>query len=180
MKQCQATEDAGALQCALYDGHERGSSGGDGHSWASKVETWEGALERVTALCDEIATQRHRKYGPENVKATGEIGLWVRIMDKMARISRAMTTGEYEFPDEKFEDAMMDVVNYGRFWLMYRADQWELPALCLDERPPDASLESESDMAEQDTCPTCRGASVHSLGSVMGETCRDSWHVGNL
>lgn len=129
MQQCQATEDGGALQCAL-DAHE-----GDKHSWASSVRSWEAALERVTAICDEIAATRHRKYGPENIKATGEMGLWVRITDKVARISQSMTTGKFEFDDEKFEDAIIDIVNYARFWLMWRAGQWELPAKCLDQEP---------------------------------------------
>ena len=132
MQQCQATEDGGALQCAL-EKHDD-----DRHSWASAVTTWERALERVTVICDEVATNRHRKYGPENIKATGETGLWVRITDKLARISRAMTTGEMDYDDEKFEDAIIDIINYARFWLMWRAGQWELPAQCLDEEPRDA------------------------------------------
>ncbi len=129
MQQCQATEDSGALQCFLTE-HED-----DKHSWSEAVTTWEAALRRATAICDDLAISRHRKYGPENIKATGETGLWVRISDKLARISRAMTTGEFEFPDEKFEDAIIDLVNYGRFWLMWRAEQWDLPALVLDEKP---------------------------------------------
>ncbi len=150
MQQCQATEDAGSLQCALESGHKFEGLNDGGHSWAEAVTTWEGALRRVTAICDEIATTRHRKYGPENIKATGETGLWVRMSDKLARISRAMTTGEFEFPDDKFEDALIDLVNYGRFWLMWRANQWDLPALVLDEEPLDAPFQDTPAMSESD------------------------------
>ncbi len=129
MLQCQATEDGGGLQCALaVHDDER-------HSWAAPVLSWEAALDRVTNICDDIAKLRHTKYGPDNIKATGETGLWVRMSDKLARISRAMTTGQFEFPDEKFEDAIIDIVNYGRFWLMWRAKQWELPSKSLGEEP---------------------------------------------
>ncbi len=162
MQQCQATEDNGALQCALYDGHKSAGLNDGGHSWASRVDTWEAALERVTTLCTRIATQRHRKYGPENIKATGEVGLWVRMTDKLARISRAMTTGEMDFEDEKFEDAIVDIVNYGRFWLMWRAGQWELPAQCLDEEPG---------------CPTC-GVAIR--GGRTPDGCQDAWHLGAI
>ena len=180
MLQCQATEDAGALQCALYDGHKD-----DGHSWASRVTTWEAALERVTVLCDEVATNRHSKYGPDNIKATGEIGLWVRILDKLARISRSMQTGEMDYDDEKFEDAIIDLVNYGRFWLMWRAGQWELPAKCLDEEPNDAPLSftgeggkrwaAKSPYDVESGCPSC-GVTLPTTQITNG--CQDTWHHG--
>lgn len=176
MLQCQATEDAGALQCALHE-HE-----GDKHSWTETVTTWEAALRRATAICDEIAIKRHRKYGPENIKATGETGLWVRMSDKLARISRAMTTGEFEFPDDKFEDAIIDLVNYGRFWLMWRAHQWELPALVLDEEPlaeppseSDRRWASKTPARGVDACPSC-GATTRGTKFTV---CKDAWHLGS-
>ncbi len=199
MLQCQATEDGGALQCAL-DVHED-----DTHLWASRVNSWESALERVTVMCDDIAKIRHAKYGPENIKATGETGLWVRISDKLARISRAMTTGQFEFPDEKFEDAIIDIINYARFWLMWRAGQWELPSKSLGEEPLDLRTDDQKPLpdfkkrtgvqvtaTEPDgrttvsdgrglhdpnptvtACPSCWSTA---RGTNPRRVCRDKWH----
>lgn len=41
-----------------------------------------------------------------------EVGMMVRIVDKMSRLSSFMESGKLEVANESFEDTIVDVINY--------------------------------------------------------------------
>ena len=98
-------------------------------------KTWEDGLRRVMDELFKLMVERHRKYGPENINASGILGLLVRSMDKMARIKEGMKDVtitdadiERDYPDEAFDDAWMDLSCYtGPIYMMLMRGWWDLP-----------------------------------------------------
>lgn len=72
---------------------------------------------------DEIGTmmlERHRKYGPGNIAAEGELGLRVRLGDKFARLK----AGSDNFDDETVENTLDDIIGYALIWKLWVRKQW--------------------------------------------------------
>lgn len=93
--------------------------------------TWEQGLDAVLAHMRAIMVERHRKYGPENIRQYGVFGCLVRASDKLTRLSHDAT----DFPDESVDDTHTDLGNYGSVIpLMLRWGYWDLPAECLGGR----------------------------------------------
>jgi len=85
--------------------------------------TFESVCHQLDVVANAVMVDRQRKYGPENIRVSGEIGLLVRIRDKLARLEHS----EEDFDDESFEDALIDVRNYATIWVLLRRGQWGLP-----------------------------------------------------
>ena len=100
-----------------------------------KPQNWEDALDIIFAEMKAMMVDRHKKYGPGNINATKVLGLYVRLMDKMARIGEVMAKATVEggvegvdYDDESFDDAWMDASNYaGPIYLMLKRGWWDLP-----------------------------------------------------
>ena len=67
-----------------------------------------------------IMAERHRKYGPGNIAASGVAGLIVRIRDKLARIEH---TKEH-YVDENYFDSWIDLSNYADIAVLYEQGSW--------------------------------------------------------
>lgn len=57
----------------------------------------------------ELFKAKNEEYGPDNIAAMGLVGLYVRISDKIARLSR-IAGKEAQF--ESYEDNVIDLFNY--------------------------------------------------------------------
>jgi len=91
------------------------------------VNDWESALEFIQEDVRAIVTDRHRKYGPGNVREYGELGLIIRCRDKLARLQHHVDTGTGDMPDESVEDAWADLAGLALIGLMFLRGWWELP-----------------------------------------------------
>lgn len=79
-----------------------------------------------------LAVSKHKDYSPFNILATGEIGVVVRLADKIIRLANLygldMKTGELNPPKEpnheSIEDNLQDIRNYGRILEILRRGLW--------------------------------------------------------
>ncbi len=79
-----------------------------------------------------LAISKHKDYSPFNIQATGEIGVVVRLADKIIRLANLygldMKTGELHPPaepnHESIEDNLRDIRNYGRILEILRRGLW--------------------------------------------------------
>jgi len=113
-------------------------------------KTFEEALGIVLAEMRGVLLDRHRKYGPKNITATGIMGLFVRCEDKLARIENTLkdktlsdiTNIDADYADESFDDAWLDMANYsGPIYLMLRRGWWTLPLISEVHHEGSASLD---------------------------------------
>ncbi len=86
-------------------------------------ETWDDALARVMNRVYRVLADRQTKYGYDNINAYGELGLKVRLGDKLARLRNS----DVDHPDESVDDTWTDVVGYSAIALMVRLGWWNLP-----------------------------------------------------
>lgn len=85
---------------------------------ASHLEPWlTEALEEVKAIMHE----RGAKYGPGNIAEFGELGVLVRLSDKLARLRHSSGT---DFADESSRDAWLDIIGYGLIGLAWADGNW--------------------------------------------------------
>lgn len=62
-------------------------------------------------------------YGPENISNFGDIGVLVRLNDKIERLKNLMFNGNTAV-NESIEDTWIDIGNYGLIGLMCKQDLW--------------------------------------------------------
>ena len=81
-------------------------------------------LEGLGAVLEEVAEvmyERGSKYGPGNIAQFGELGVLVRLSDKLARLQHSAGR---DFADESHADAWIDVIGYGLIGLLWSRGQW--------------------------------------------------------
>lgn len=79
--------------------------------------------EWLEAALDEVADvmrERGAKYGPGNIAEFGDLGVLVRLSDKLARLRNTRE----DFADESNRDAWMDVIGYGLIGLAWADGNW--------------------------------------------------------
>lgn len=81
---------------------------------------FEVALDEALGEVRELMISRHAKYGPGNIAEFGELGLLVRLSDKLARLRNNMD----DFSDESVDDAVMDCLGYSVIWMIWRRGKW--------------------------------------------------------
>ena len=114
--------------------------------------TFEEALDMILQEMREVMIERQKKYGPDNIKRLGVLGVLDRAQhDKMARLRRYYEREELrrrcleagmpeqvvdqylpsyasDYSDESLDDAHLDAANYvGVIALMLRRGWWGLP-----------------------------------------------------
>lgn len=79
--------------------------------------------ERLFAKCAEIMAAKNHDYAGDgdelaNFRMCGQFGIpieqgiFVRLLDKVARIGNFLKQGELKVTDEKLEDTICDLINY--------------------------------------------------------------------
>lgn len=77
-------------------------------------------LEELLEEVKEVMYSRGRKYGPGNIAEFGELGVLVRLSDKLSRLR--YTTEQ--FGDETSRDSWLDMVGYGLIGLLWCDGKW--------------------------------------------------------
>ena len=106
--------------------------------------TFESALR---SLYDErlaVMRDRQNKYGPDNINATGLLGIAVRMRDKWERLWRyASKLDRQSYADESLRDTLIDLGNYADIALMLIDGTWGLPMEASIEQDYEASKAKE-------------------------------------
>jgi hypothetical protein len=97
----------------------------------------------------KLCMSRHKRYGSKNIDQAGIVGILVRMVDKLARLRQFIADGKITLdtpPDEarrifrdlcggtdveenKFEDDLLDVVNYAIIARVWLEGRWGTDAL---------------------------------------------------
>lgn len=75
----------------------------------------------------DLLARKQRDYGPGNILAFGEIGLMVRMSDKVARLQNLLAREDSTGVAEPTEDAWLDLVGYAVIARMLANDTFLLP-----------------------------------------------------
>lgn len=91
------------------------------------VQTFEEAIDSVFAELRQILLSKRRDYGSGNIEAFGELGVLIRVADKVARLKNLLYDNPGQPENESLEDSWKDLANYGVLALMWRRDILQLP-----------------------------------------------------
>ena len=84
--------------------------------------------DNITKELKAIYVAKNNDYG-DSVKDTyskfGDVSFMVRITDKINRATTLMKKNNRQVQDEKLEDTIKDMINYGILWLMEREENIE-------------------------------------------------------
>lgn len=89
-------------------------------------ETFEQALDAKLAECRTLMIRKQLDYGPGNISTWGEIGVAVRLTDKIERLRNLFMSGRTP-QNESIRDTAIDIANYGLILLMVLDKEWGLP-----------------------------------------------------
>lgn len=127
---CGACRDLGVLHTYMGDcQYKVRFTGGDVKEDPTLKPTTEGIaaipdhMRELQPILEEVRTvmyERGRKYGPGNIAEFGELGVLVRLSDKLARLRNSKD----DFSDESVADTWLDVVGYGLIGLMIQKGLW--------------------------------------------------------
>lgn len=90
-------------------------------------ETFEEAIDSIFAELRQVLLSKRRDYGSDNIGAFGELGVLVRVYDKVARLKNLLYDNPGEPKNEALEDTWRDISNYGLLALMERRGILKLP-----------------------------------------------------
>lgn len=85
-----------------------------------------GEFEKVQAETAALFNRKMADYGPENISALGENGVFVRMWDKINRL-KTLTWDKKKEPsvtDEAVEDTLKDISNYALIWILVKRGKW--------------------------------------------------------
>lgn len=90
------------------------------------VRTFEEILDAKLAECRDVMIRKERDYGPNNIAAWGELGVAVRLTDKVERLRHLLQSGRQP-SNESLRDTAIDITNYGLILLMLLDGEWGAP-----------------------------------------------------
>ena len=92
------------------------------------------SMRLLHAISYFIHVDKNKDYSSANILGTGEIGVMVRIWDKVARLMNLMgfrikiCSSKYEEPklpkNESIEDTLLDLANYANIAFIIRKGDW--------------------------------------------------------
>jgi len=75
--------------------------------------------------CAGLFDKKQHDYGPDNIAQFGDLGVLIRLNDKIQRLRTLYMSGEQpEFTDEAFADTWMDIHVYGVIGWMCLDGTW--------------------------------------------------------
>lgn len=81
------------------------------------------AMMRIFVEAFELWARKQRDYGPENIAKAGEVGVSIRLNDKIERLRTLLRSGKV--PDnESIRDTWIDVCVYGAIGVALNDDTW--------------------------------------------------------
>lgn len=98
--------------------------------------TFEQMCLQITAEAIALCIDKQKDYGPGNIAAFGEMGVLIRLNDKVERLKNLLKTGATP-ANESLEDTWIDILNYGMIGLAVHRKWWSesgCPPLEGDQR----------------------------------------------
>ena len=92
----------------------------------NKPVTFEQALARLNAECDQVMIKKQLDYGNLNITIWDVLGVAVRLTDKVMRLRELILSGRPP-QNESIRDTAVDIRNYGLILLMLVDGLWGLP-----------------------------------------------------
>ena len=80
--------------------------------------------EAITRLLIKLFVKKQHDYGPGNIAEFGEVGVLVRLNDKMERLKNLVLNG-LEASNESIEDTLDDIASYAIIMRIVRAGKWD-------------------------------------------------------
>lgn len=74
--------------------------------------------------CTALFDKKHSDYGKNNISISGQIGIVVRMMDKLARIQNLLNKGTAP-ENEAMDDSWQDLANYAVIGKLIGNGKWE-------------------------------------------------------
>tara|TARA_Y100001934_G_scaffold283439_2_gene403266 strand:+ start:2152 stop:2481 length:330 start_codon:yes stop_codon:yes gene_type:complete len=85
-------------------------------------------IVKVALECMKLFDDKQQDYGSTNISASGEIGVAVRLQDKVSRMRHILLKsmrGENGVNNESLADTYQDVANYGMIGMLLNRDLWK-------------------------------------------------------
>jgi len=83
---------------------------------------------RIFCECVQLFDTKQQDYGSTNIAACGEMGIAVRLQDKVSRMQNLLLKelkGESGVNHESLEDTYKDAANYAMIGLMLKHGLWK-------------------------------------------------------
>ncbi len=85
-------------------------------------------IVKVALECMKLFDDKQQDYGSTNISASGEIGVAVRLQDKVSRMRHILLKGmrgENGINNEPLADTYQDVANYGMIGMLLNRNRWK-------------------------------------------------------
>lgn len=80
-------------------------------------------MEEITEEIKNLLKEKNRTYGDKNIEKIGELGIIIRIEEKLERLKNMI---EKNIKDkESIEDSWKDIVGYGIIGTMVNRGKWK-------------------------------------------------------
>lgn len=86
--------------------------------------TLDQAFEEVTEELLQMFLKKHRDYGKGNILANGELGISMRVSEKIERLKHLLMSGQTP-NNESIEETWVDVAVYGVIAVLLRRGQFQ-------------------------------------------------------
>lgn len=95
-----------------------------------EIKTEMGAeMARAIIECLRLFDSKQMDYGSTNISSSGELGIAVRLQDKVSRMRHILIKeikfGKHEINHESLEDTYKDAANYALIGLLLRRGKWQ-------------------------------------------------------
>ena len=84
---------------------------------------------RVALECIELFDRKQQDYGSSNIGISGEVGVQVRLQDKVSRmrhlLEKRMREPDMKVNNESLGDTYQDVANYGMIGMLLDRGLWK-------------------------------------------------------
>ena len=83
---------------------------------------------RAACECIQLFDTKQLDYGSSNIAACGEMGVAVRLQDKVSRMRNLLLKelkGDANVNHESLEDSFKDAANYGMIGILLRRKLWK-------------------------------------------------------
>lgn len=91
-------------------------------------KSFDEAAANLGARVANLIISKQRDYGKNNLLKFGDMGILVRLSDKMERLINLITKNKNpSVKSESVDDTLYDVIGYCFAWLLIRRQEFQLP-----------------------------------------------------
>ena len=69
-------------------------------------------MKNEVVVLSQLLTKKHSDYGEDNLKKFGEVGIVIRVNDKIERLKQLTKSKEAKVTDESISDTWLDIAGY--------------------------------------------------------------------